>query len=94
MNITGQEICLPPLLKTGVETSGKKKKSLQHASLDAEANQESVSIYSYHRGGGGEEIMPRSHYPAEHEDRKGAPTFLLSPRRGLVAGLSSLLLLG
>lgn len=53
----------------------------------------SVSIYRYHRGHGGEEIMPRSQNPAEHKDRKGAPTFLLSSSRELVAGLSSLLLL-
>lgn len=38
--------------------------------------------------------MPRNQNLAEYEDKKGAPSFLLSSRRELVAGLSSLLLLG
>ena len=85
VNMTGQEIWLPPLLKTGVETPGNKKQTCQprcserkYSSVDSKTNLSplttSIEVVV-------EKIMPRSQYPAEHEDRKGAPTFPLSSRR-------------
>lgn len=35
LNVTGQEICLPPLLKTGVETPGKKRKKKKAYNMPA-----------------------------------------------------------